>query len=63
VDDFEALAAATFVRAGIEVSPDELGLIHLIHDAVFSSAASLEAADPARFPFEPVDPSQPPPPR
>jgi hypothetical protein len=57
VDDFDVVARATFDRAGVAVSPEDLALVHLVHDAMFSALATLDGADPSRLPFEPVDPS------
>jgi hypothetical protein len=60
VSDFDVLAAATFVRAGAAFGAEDLGLAHLIYDAIFPSLAALGGADVARFPFEAVDPSRAP---
>ncbi|MHB1486956.1 MAG: hypothetical protein ACYCS7_07705 [Acidimicrobiales bacterium] len=60
MDDFEVMVTTTLARAGFAVEPEDLGLVRLIHDVLFASVAALDGADPARFPFEPVDPSRAP---
>jgi hypothetical protein len=53
-------AAALYRLAGLEVSEQDLALVELVHDGFLGQLAVLDSADPARFPFEPVDPSGPP---
>jgi hypothetical protein len=57
---FEALATATFTRAGVAVNPEDLSLVRLVYEGVFPLLAALDGVDTARFPFEPVDPSRAP---
>jgi hypothetical protein len=57
---FERYARAAFDRAGIEVSDDDLALVELIHGGYEGNSATLDQLDTARFPFEPIDPSQAP---
>lgn len=57
---FEQYARALFAKAGVEVSDDEMALIGLIHAGYEANAAALDAIDPLRFPFEPIDPSRAP---
>ena len=59
-DDFEGLARASFRRAGLEVSAEDLALVRAVHDMLLGQLDVLLGADPARFPFEPVDPSRAP---
>jgi len=59
-DDFEGLARASFRRAGLEASAEDLVLVRAVHDMLLAQLDVLADADPARFPFEPVDPSRAP---
>ena len=56
MDDFEALASATYRKVGIDADGEDLVLFHLVHAAMFGLLKDLERIDPARFPAEPVDP-------
>ena len=57
---FEEHARTVFAKAGIEVNDDDLALVALIHSGYEASAAALDQIDPARFPYEPIDPSRAP---
>jgi hypothetical protein len=57
---FERYARAVFEHAGIEITDDDLALVSLIHTGYEANSAALERLDPARFPFEPIDPSKAP---
>ena len=57
---FEDYARAVFAKAGIEVSDDDLAVVALIQAGYDRGSAALDDIDPARFPFEPIDPSRAP---
>ena len=63
MDDVDALARATFVRAGLDVSEEDLSFVKLVYGGLLDQLARLDEADVEHFPFEPVDPSRPPEPR
>lgn len=53
--------ATTILRAaGIDVRDDDLPVVELVHESMLAMFAVLDTADPARFPFEPIDPSRAP---
>ena len=57
---FESYARAVFAKAGIDVTDDDLAVVTLIQAGYEAGASALDQIDPARFPFEPIDPSQAP---
>ena len=57
---FDAYARAVFAKAGIPVTDDDLALVALINAGYETGAGALDHVDPARFPFEPIDPSRAP---
>jgi len=57
---FEEHARAVFAKAGIEVNDEDLELVALIHSGYEAGSAALDQIDPARFPYEPIDPSRAP---
>ena len=57
---FEEHARAVFARAGIDVSDEDLALVALIQSGYEAGSAALDQIDPARFPYEPIDPSRAP---
>lgn len=60
MDEFAAMARAALREAGIEVDDADLPLVELVYQSMVQQFAALDAADPVRFPFAPVDPSQAP---
>jgi hypothetical protein len=60
VSEDTALVRSTLAAAGIDVSDDDLPLVTLVQAGVLAQVAALDDADPARFPFEPLDPSRAP---
>jgi hypothetical protein len=60
MDEFAAMARAALREAGVAVDEDDLPLVVLVYQSMVRQFAALDAADPVRFPFEPVDPSRAP---
>lgn len=54
---FEDCARQVFARAGIDATEDDLALVALINAGYEQTVAALDGIDPARLPFEAIDPS------
>jgi hypothetical protein len=59
-DEFAVMARTALRAAGIDVHDEDLPVIELVYDSMRAQLAALDTADPARFPFAPIDPSRAP---
>jgi hypothetical protein len=60
MEGFAAMARSVLGGIGIEIDDADIPLVELVYERMLHQFQALDAADPSRFPFEPVDPSRAP---